>query len=282
MASVESKKLQPDREAKRRRNRRRRIVVYGGLIAAVWGFWLWQPWELDIIERPAPHPNPRIDPDFDRLFAKGTKVLIVTAHPDDSEFYVGGTLAKLRDSGAEIWQVIVTDGDKAYYGPMTDVPKNRRERREEALNAARQWNGKHLFFLGYQDGRLSQSDALVNRLREIMKKFQPEYVLAFDFDHPPRLSHKDHRVAGQVTALALDGPPASARWLLKFSTSHANAFVDISDYWEEKEAMLKIHKSQFYGERLTRVTNMVQDRAISDGEAIDKTYGEGFRAVPLR
>jgi LmbE family N-acetylglucosaminyl deacetylase len=271
----------PARLAKRRRYRRRRIIVYGSLVAAVWGFWLWQPWELDLIERPAPHPNPRIDPDSKRLFAQGTKVLIVTAHPDDSEFYVGGTLAKLRDSGAVIHQVIVTDGDKAYYGPLTDVKKNRRERRQEALTAARSWGGKDLVFLGYQDGRLQNSVHLVERLRAEIDKFHPEYVLAFDFDFPPRLSHKDHRVAGQAAAIALDNP-SSVRWLLRFSTSHPNFVTDISNYWPEKEEMLKIHKSQFFGERLIRVTNMVQDRAVSDGEIIETTYGEGFRATPLK
>ena len=271
----------PQRAAKRRRNRRRRIIIYGFLIASLCGFWLWQPWEYDFIERRAPHPNPMIDPNSTSLFSRGTKVLIVTAHPDDSEFYVGGTLAKLRDSGAEIHQVIVTDGDKAYYGPLTDVARNRRERRAEALAAARQWGGKSLVFLGFQDGRLGISNRLVLRLREEIDKIKPDYVLAFDFDYPPRLSHKDHRVAGQAVALALDGNPG-VKWLMRFSTSHPNYVVDISDYWPEKEELLKIHKSQFFGKRLVQVTNMVQDRAVEDAEKIEATYGEGFRATPLK
>lgn len=269
----------PD-DTKRRKRRRRRVAVYGSLLGALWGFWVWQPWELDVLERPAPHPNPRVDPDTKRLFAKGTKVLIVTAHPDDSEFYVGGTLAKLRDSGAEIWQVIVTEGDKAYYGPLTDSAENRRLRHDEALAAARSWGGKNLVILGYPDGRLKNSSELVDRLRREMDTFQAEYVLAFDYDYPPRFSHKDHRISGQATAIAVEGAK-SVKWLMRFSTSHANYFQDITDYWPEKEAMLKIHKSQFYGERLERVTNMVEDRAIEDGERIDATYGEGFRVVKL-
>lgn len=270
-----------DPAVRRRKRKRRRIIVYGTLIALLWGFWLWQPWELDVIPRTRPIPDPKVDPDSARFFSKGTKVMIVTAHPDDSEFYVGGTLAKLRDAGVEIWQVIITDGDKAYYGPLTDAAKNRVIRREEALNAARSWGGKNLSILGYPDGRLKTSDRLVQRLRVEMEKFQPEYVLAFDYDYPPRFSHKDHRKAGEATAIAVEKAP-SVKWLMRYSTLFPNYVSDISDYWNEKEDMLKIHKSQFYGERLERVTNMVQDRAVNEGELIGTTYGEGFRAVKLK
>ncbi len=270
----------PVDEQTKRKRRKRRFWVYGTLLTAVWGFWLWQPWEVDLFVRAQPIPNPNVDPDTSALFAKGMRVLVVTAHPDDSEFYIGGTLAKLRDSGAEIWQVIITDGDKAYYGPFTDVKKNRQERHEEALAAARSWGGKNLVILGYPDGRLHSSPRLVERLRMEIDKFRPEYVLAFDHNCPPRFSHRDHRRAGLVVAEALD-KPSSARWLLRFSTMYPNYVSDISDYWPEKESMLKIHKSQFYGQRLEGVTNMVEDGAIRDGERIGTTYGEGFRATPL-
>jgi N,N'-diacetylchitobiose non-reducing end deacetylase len=267
--------------ARRRKRKRRRIVVYGTLFALLWGFWVWQPWEYDIIPRKIEHPIVKVDPDSSRLFAKGTKVLIITAHPDDSEFYVGGTLSKLRDSGAEIWQVIITQGDKAYYGPLTNAAENRTVRRQESESAAKAWGGRNLVILGYPDGRLKVSDDLVERLTLEMQKFQPEYVLAFDFDYPPNPSHKDHRLAGQAVSLAVENAP-SVKWLMRFSTMYPNYVVDISNYWPQKQELLKIHKSQFYGERLARVTNMVEHSAINDGERIATSYGEGFRVIKLK
>jgi LmbE family N-acetylglucosaminyl deacetylase len=264
----------------RRKRRIRRVVVYGLLLGAFWGFWVWQPWEIDIIERRGPLPNPMVDPHVEKLFSKGTRVLVVTAHPDDSEFYIGGTLAKLRDSGAEMRQVILTDGDKAYYGPLTNAAENRVVRREEALAAARSWGAKDLIILGYPDGRLKVDSKLVARLRLEIEEFKPDYVLASDFEFPPRFSHRDHRRSGEAVALALV-EPSSAKWLLRFSTAHPNYVVDMTEYWPEKMEMLKVHKSQFHGDRLVGITNMVENRSIEDGEIIGASYGEGFRATQL-
>lgn len=250
------------------------------LLGGLWGFYLWVPWEFDLRDRVPPIPNPKMAPEPERLFAKDTRVLIVTAHPDDSEFYTGGTLAKLRDAGAEIWQVITTDGDKSFYGPFTNVEENRRVRREESLEAARAWGGTNLVMLGYPDGRLKNSQELVKRLKQEIEKFQPEYVMSFDYDFPPRRSHKDHRITGQAVALALEDAP-SVRWYLRFSTSQPNYHEDISNYWAEKEQFLMIHKSQFQ-EKKDFIVDMVKKRAIEDGEAIDKRYAEGFRVMQMK
>ncbi|MEZ0327068.1 MAG: PIG-L deacetylase family protein [Fimbriimonas sp.] len=245
----------------------------------LWAFWAWQPWEFDFIERKPEQPLPRIDPDSKKLFGKGTRVLVITAHPDDSEFYIGGTLHLLGKS-AEIHQIICTDGDKGYYWFFADAKENRRVRRIEANAAKDAWHGRSLEFLGYPDGRLRVRDELVDRIAERIRALRPEYVLAFDGEFPPRLSHQDHRRAGDAALLAAKtaGVPL---WLMMFSTNAANYYVDITDVWPDKEELLKIHASQFHGERLERVTNMVASSAEKDGEAANVTHAEGFRCIKL-
>jgi LmbE family N-acetylglucosaminyl deacetylase len=255
--------------------------VYGTLLAALYGAWIWVPWEYDFIPRQPPHPNPPVDPDSKSLFAPGTRVLIITAHPDDSEFYIGGTLAKLRDAGAVLHQLILTEGDKSFYGPFTNVAENRKVRKQEAIAAATRLRIEDLVILGYPDGRLRMSDELVARLAAEMERFRPDYVFSFDYDFPPRMSHKDHRETGRAVALAV-GRSKSAKWLMRFSTQFPNYVVDITDYWPEEEELLKIHMSQFHGDRLEQVTNMVEYSAIEDGQRIGTSYGEGFRAIPLK
>lgn len=265
--------------ARRKRRRRRRWWFYGGVIGALWGFYVWQPWEFDLIPRRLPNPNPPVDPEPGRLFAKGTKVLLITAHPDDSEFYVGGTLVQLGRAGAEITQVVVTDGDKAYY-PFEDYEQNRRVRRAEQDEASKRWNVRELVYLGYPDGRLRVTDRLVADLVAVMERVRPEYVLAFDGAYPPRFSHQDHRRAGEAAERAA-AQYGKARWLMRFSTLAPNYVRDITDDWTTKSELLAVHESQFHGERLERVRGLVASRAEEDGERVGVPLGEGFRCSRL-
>ncbi len=272
--------LSPERlKALKKKHLKRRIIVYGTLIALFWGFWSWQPWEFDLVERKPKTPLPKVDPDSKKLFSKGAKILVITAHPDDSEFYIGGTLHRLSKT-ADLNQVIATDGDKSYYWFLTDAKENRRIRRIEANAAKNAWHGKNILFLAYPDGRLKVSDALVDSIGAEIKRLRPDYVMAFDGEYPPRFSHRDHRRAGEASLLAVQmaGVPL---WHMMFSTNAANFYVDITDVWPQKEKLLAIHESQFHGDRLKGVTNMVAGRAEIDGEASDYALAEGFRCIKI-
>jgi LmbE family N-acetylglucosaminyl deacetylase len=266
--------------ALRAKRHKQRMWVYGGLLVGLYAAWVWQPYEYDFIPRRPPVPNPPVDPDKAILLAKGTKILVVTAHPDDSEFYIGGTLTQLGKT-AEIHQIVCTDGDKSYYGPFSDPVENRIVRRKEAELAMQTWGGKEVLFLAHPDGRLRANDELVNQIADAIRRIKPDYVIAFDGAFPPRFSHQDHRRSGDaaLAAAKLTGIP---KWCLLFSTIAANFTVDITDDWDKKQALLAIHKSQFSGSHLQKVTNMVAGLAEEDGDKAGVTLGEGFRCVRIR
>lgn len=270
-----------ERRERKRRNRNRRLIGYSGIIAALYVLFLWIPWEYDVIPRQPPTRDVSVDPDTAFLFGGRAKVLVVTAHPDDSAFYIGGFLHHLGESGAEIHQIICTDGDKGYYGIFANAAENRKERRSEAIEELRAWHGKDVLFLGRSDGRLRADDALIARIRRHIENIQPDYVICFDGDYPPRARHGDHRKSGVAAEAAVKGIP-SVKWLMRFSTIGANYVCDISDDWDEQRKLLTIHRSQFHDQRLEMVTNVVESSAIEDGEKINVTYGEGFRCTRLR
>lgn len=261
-----------------RRNFRRRVIAYGSIVALVVGFYYYQPNRIDFIPRHLPEPNPRVDPDSKRLFAKGTRVAIVTAHPDDAEFFLGGTLTKLGAAGAEITLIVCTNGDKSFY-PWEDGDKLGAVRQGEQREAFDRWHGTKLVFLGYPDGRLHPNDDVKARILQELEAAKPEYILSFDPDYPPRISHGDHRSAGAAVEAVADA--TGAKWLLMFQTIAENYTVDISDQWDEKTRLLALHRSQFSGKKLELVTGFVEDMAVGYGEKVNATYGEGFRCVRL-
>lgn len=269
------------RADKKKIRRRRRIIAYGSIFTAIWLFWLWVPWEYDFIPRRIPTPNLQIDPESGILFSPNARILVVTAHPDDSEFYIGGTLTKLAAKGAKLFHVVITDGDKGYY-PFEDATANRKVRRQEQEKASGTWKAQEIVFLGFPDGRLRARPEVVERLTQEFARIKPDYILAFDYDFPPRLSHGDHRKAGESVKKALELNPHLCQWLLCYSTLAPNYVVDMSDEWPAKVELLKIHASQFNGEKLEFVKNMVEESAIEDGTRIDATYGEGFRAIRMK
>lgn len=262
-----------------KKGNRRRIIVYGSLVLGLWGFYVYQPWELDIIPRELPKNNPAVDPDTATLFSPRARIVVVTAHPDDSEFYLGGPLLKLAAAGAEMYQIVITDGDKAYY-PFEDHEQNRKVRRAEQLEASKQWKVKQIVFLSYPDGRLRVNDDVRSDLKRHLLKIQPNYVFSFDRDYPPRFSHQDHRRAGDAV-VDIIGQIPSAKWLMLYSTQAPNYIFDTSKEHQGHMELLAVHKSQFYGERLQRIRNMISEDASNKGDSIGKTFGIGVRAIAV-
>lgn len=263
----------------RRKRWRRRALVYGLLLGSFWAFWTWQPWEFDIIARTPETPLALVDPDSKTLFTEGARVLVVTAHPDDAEFYLGGLLVRLHAAGADVQLVVMTDGDKRYY-PFENWKENRRVRRIEQRTATARWSSRDPLFLGFSDGRLRDGDREQAALLAAVQAFRPRYILGFDSDYPPRMSHRDHRRAGALTERV--APLTGAAWLLRFSTVAPNYVVDVTDQWEEHKSLVAEHKSQFSGERLERVQNMIASTLETHGERIDVALGVGSRATRLK
>ena len=98
------------------------------------------------------------------------RALVVTAHPDDSEFGAGGTVAKLVKDGCEVTYVIVTNGNKGS-GDRSMTPERLAAiRADEQRNAARTLGVARVEFLGYPDGEVEDTrDVRRDVAREIRK-----------------------------------------------------------------------------------------------------------------
>jgi len=256
-----------------------RLKVYGGLVAALTAVYFYQPVRIDFFPKAIPNPNPLLDPDSSRLFGKGAKVMVVTAHPDDSEYYLGPALLRLAKSGATIDLVVCTDGDKSYY-PWQNGGEMRRIRRQEQTTAAREWKAHSVTFLGYPDGRLQPRQDVVDDLRRQIELRRPEWLVTFDGDYPPRVAHGDHRSAGQAAWLAASSG-GGPRWVLMIATHAPNYTADVSDEEGAEHELLAIHKSEFTGLKLEKVSDSVAAGMSEMGDTINKTFGISFRCARL-
>ncbi|MBS1718709.1 MAG: PIG-L family deacetylase [Armatimonadetes bacterium] len=265
--------------AKRKKALKRRLFVYSAILGLIYGAFLFLPQQVDWNQKPIPNPNPKVDPDSRHLFSPGTRVLVVTAHPDDAEFYLGAGLVGLHEKGAEIRLVVCTNGDKGYYTRLfTNSERNAEVRQDEQLKASLQY-GADVVFLGHPDGRLHKDEELVKEIKDQIARWHAEYVFCFDPEYPPKVSHQDHRRSGEAaTEAAMQSP--TVKWLLQFSTRAPNFGFDVSN-WDLEIKMLSYHASQFHGKRLEMISNMVWENAQRDGEILGLGLAQGLRASRL-
>src|ERR1700734_634640 len=85
------------------------------------------------------------------------RILVVTAHPDDVDFGVAGSVASWVKAGIEVSYCIVTDGDAGGSDRTISRPEMATIRRTEQTAAAAEVGVTAVTFLGFPDGRLTPS-----------------------------------------------------------------------------------------------------------------------------
>src|SRR6202171_6415119 len=127
-------------------------------------------------------------------------VLLVTAHPDDSEFGAGGTVAALTREGKSVSYCILTNGNKGS-GDRTMTPERLvKIREEEQRNAARVLGVDTVDFLGFPDCELENTRESRMAVTAAIRRHRPDLIIS---QNPRRttnlfVSHRDHRVAGDI------------------------------------------------------------------------------------
>lgn len=228
------------------------------------------------------------------------RILVVTAHPDDVDFGVAGSVATWTDAGATVTYCVVTDGDAGGFDPTVPRGEIPGIRRAEQTAAAKEVGVNDLVFLGYPDGRLEASLDLRRDLARVIRQVRPERVVA---QSPERLwdrifaSHPDHLAAGEAAMCAvypdarnpfafpelaaegLEAHTVGEVWVMAAPT--ADVFVDVTDQFERKLAALRAHVSQNTdsdGQLEARLRGWLGANAASAGLA-EGRLAEGFRRV---
>lgn len=189
-------------------------------------------------------------------------VIVVTAHPDDAEIGIGGTMAKLAEENYNVLLVNLTDGEPTPLG-------SHEIRMKEAENSAK--------ILGI-DRYTLEDQCCVNRrlidsfearvaLGDLFRKYKPKIVITMG--GKTIMASPDHHQAQSITEAAVFYSRLS-KWeeyfqyevhsikklfyfpVSSFSTGDMpkNSFlIDISNTFDKKIASIKAYKSQFPPEK---------------------------------
>ena len=108
------------------------------------------------------------------------RALVIMAHPDDPEFFCGGTVARWVRAGCDVTYVVITRGDKG-----SDVPDMTPERlmilrMAEQRTAAAFLGVKEVVFLDYHDGELVPDMRLREDLVQQIRLHRPDTVILQD------------------------------------------------------------------------------------------------------
>src|SRR5438128_5310670 len=233
------------------------------------------------------------------LDASLTRILCVSAHPDDNEFTIAGSVAAWARDGRDVVFCLVTSGGAGTneHTPRSDGLVPLRER--ECWEAARILGVKDVVFLRYQDGVVEPTLGLRRDLTRVIRRHRPDVVVCGDptmrWYGNEYLNHPDHRA---VASAALDAvfpssetraifpellseglEPHKVKEVLISGALPPDAWIDIGDTLATKCASLKAHVSQVgKGEW---VDTLLREWAVREGKQAGVEHAEAFRRMVL-
>ena len=230
------------------------------------------------------------------------RALVVVAHPDDVDFWAGGTVACWTSAGIGVTYCVLTDGDSGGFDPRIPRSAIPGIRRAEQEAAALELGVDDVRFLGYPDGRLEPSYGLRREISRVIRQVRPERVLTWTPEWSWRRFHRnhpDHRAVGEAVMGAvfpdarnpfthpellmdegLEPWEVNEVWLM--GTPSPNHYVDITDMLDRKLAALRAHKSQT-AHRDT-LDEDVRERLVPNSQAAGLPPGrlaEAFQVVTI-
>ncbi|HPR34552.1 MAG TPA: PIG-L family deacetylase [Anaerolineaceae bacterium] len=225
------------------------------------------------------------------------KIMVILAHPDDPEFFLGGTIAEWAKQGHKVSYLLLTKGQRGVSPEYPDPALLGEVRVREQQNAAVKLGIKQIEYLDYQDGYLVPDIEARKKVTREIRRTRPDIVATFDplfIYQRGRINHPDHRAAGQIVIDAIfpavENPAffpdlldegllqhrIKELWLC--SPVEANFELDVTGNWQSRLDALLEHVSQV-GEPKEFLKQMESKRRTRFGE--EMCYVESFRRLIL-
>jgi LmbE family N-acetylglucosaminyl deacetylase len=222
-------------------------------------------------------------------------IVCVGAHQDDIEIQCIGTLLRYRQRGdVTITNVVISNGDKgAQFDPKMPYAEIAAIRQKEATAVAEALGGRYIC-MNQIDEYIKHSDEAVNQLVDILREAQADVVFA----PPPVDYNTDHTVSSEIAYHAVmlsavktiftDHEPLTHCPVTYYMDNvtgldwQPTEYVDITDVFEQKCDLLRLHASQMKNMLTSGGWDLVKYARIMGafrGLQCGVEYAEGFKPV---
>lgn len=224
-------------------------------------------------------------------------ILIILAHPDDPEFFLGGTIARWTHAGHRVSYCLMTRGDKGASDPGVDSIQLSIRREKEQRAAAEKLGVESVRFLDFMDGCLVPGLDARRAITRVIREVRPDILVTCDpqnlFPTENSINHPDHRAAGQIVVDAVfpgAGNPMFFPELLEEGlrphavkevwlalTAQPNTVIDVTPYWPIKLQALHEHDSQISDH--AKLEERQRSRRTLDSTNENPRYEERFKRI---
>jgi LmbE family N-acetylglucosaminyl deacetylase len=218
------------------------------------------------------------------------KVIVISAHPDDETLGAGGTLLKHKQSGDQIFWLIVTNVLES-----SGFSKDKIASRQLEIKKVESMYGfDKTFLLDYPTMSLTSNSllTLIPQISEIFSEVKPEIIYSLNRSD----AHSDHRyLSDAVMACTKSFRYPYIKKVLMYEciseTEFApafpekvfipNYFVDISSFIERKMEIMRVFESEMGLPPFPRSEENILALARFRGSSVGCNFAEAFQVVKI-
>jgi len=208
-------------------------------------------------------------------------ILVITPHPDDLEIGCAGTISRFLDQGHNV-EVVIT------IQPSAEI----NNKRNESIVGRELIRSEQLMGFEYKvyntpvsdDGRpkLVTTNTTITEIENSLDKSNYDLLITSD----PGDYHQDHRHTYEIANSICRGTRVNELWTMQIPPySHRNksfkpnVTVDISDYWDKKEQLLKCYESYMTDGVIKTIKALNQYNAGSIGSEYAEVFEQKFKYI---
>lgn len=202
-------------------------------------------------------------------------VLAIGAHFDDIELGCGGSLAKHISCGDKVYAYVVTLS--GYSNPGNQVVRSNETAMDEGKKAM-EILGVDLICGQFKTLEVEFTEAINQQIINIVEEKKIEKV----YTHWIGDIHHDHQAVAKASLHSCRHVPSMlmyrSNWFHSNLDFRGNFYIDITDYWDRKEAALMSHESELQ-RTAYKWLSFFKNEAENAGQRIGVKYAEVYEVV---